>query len=183
MTKKKRFSSVAAVFRFLEAEGYRVSRSTVFSHVKEKKLRSDRTGGFPLEAVEKYATAFLTKREAEEETDALQRRRLRATAALLEEKLKTAQRAAQREQENWVSRDTMILELCSRAGIFKAGLENLSFQRLAAWREAPTHQEAEQMFIDDIHRLLNELADIESWVVIFEDDRMTVKPNEGEAHR
>jgi hypothetical protein len=175
MGKKQRFNTVAQVFRHLEGEGYKVSRSTVFDHVRAGKLRSGRTG-FSMEDVQRYAQAFLLKKSVEEETDELQRRRLRAQSELLELKARAAARAAKREAEAWISKDQFILEVCSRASMMKASLQNLAFLRLPVYRSAQTHEEAVDLYLSDIDELLTRMVDQGEYFVTFAEDKITVQP-------
>lgn len=121
------FSNLAAVLKYLEDQGWRITRPSLYRHHKEGKLLPETSGTYKQRAVDKYAKAFLkviaTGKRLRETSDNLQRQKL-------EEELKNLRLKNERDKFNYekdrglyVPKDQMDLELAMHAGILIAGLK------------------------------------------------------------
>lgn len=53
--------NILAVYKHLQAAGWKVSKSSLYVHHHEGRIRPNKKGEYPLPAVEKYASAYLHK--------------------------------------------------------------------------------------------------------------------------
>jgi len=64
---KTEFKNALEISGYLEAEGWKVAKSTIYKHIKEAKLRPDiDKKHYSLKAVLRYAKAFLVTRETKQ---------------------------------------------------------------------------------------------------------------------
>ena len=123
------FSSLMAVCKHLKASGFRVSKSTVYNHYDEGKIKADKTGKFTLQVVEKYAASYLKRLDGtsgqSKAIDDLQlakasdeSRRLKAIADIAELKAKVM-------SGEFVPKDIFEQNLAARAALFRSDLENM----------------------------------------------------------
>lgn len=118
------FSNVLEIVDYLKAEGWKISKSTIYNHVKDGRLRPGDDGKFKSSTVDRYVLNQRTKRvdggnafdRLAEEKQRIQNRKDIAQAELWELKNKIA-------QGRYVPKDTFELELAHRAMIFKADIE------------------------------------------------------------
>lgn len=120
----KILSNVLEVVDYLRAAGWKVSKSTIYNHVKEGKLRPGDDGKYRSSNVDRYALNQRTKRldgggsldKLSEEKARIQNRKELAQAELLEHKNKII-------QGQYVRKDSFEHELAYRAMIFKNDIE------------------------------------------------------------
>lgn len=121
---EKILSNVLEVVDYLRASGWKVSKSTIYNHVKEGKLRPGDDGKYRSSHVDRYALNQRTKRldgggsldKLSEEKARIQNRKDLAQAEHWELKTKIA-------QGQYVRRDAFERELAYRAMIFKNDVE------------------------------------------------------------
>lgn len=90
LSETENFADLMRVTAYLQASGFRCSKSSVYRHAASGKLRAGKDGRFSLEQVHKYARRYLRKaadqprRLPKEHDDDLQSRKLRAEIDRLE---------------------------------------------------------------------------------------------------
>jgi hypothetical protein len=176
MKEKATFASASEVWQWISDNSYRISRSSFFRHIQEGRLRPDKKGSFSRRRVKEYCEAHLVKRSDLEEADQLARRAAKAKAEILESRVRAEKRKEKREAENWISKDQFVMEVCSRAAMMKASLQNLSHLRMDAYRRAQTHEEAVDLYLSDVDELLTRMVDQGEYRVNFSKDEITVDP-------
>ncbi len=119
------FSNILEIVSYLKATGWRVSKSTVYNHVKEGRLRPGKDGKYKSSVVDKYAVyADLPRMDGSTSRD-----------RIAEEKQRAENRKALAQAEHWelktkiaqglyVPRESFERELAQRAMIFKADIES-----------------------------------------------------------
>ncbi len=126
--KEEVLANALAVANYLNLQGWRAGKSTVYKHLKEGKLRPHSDGSFLLSDVEKYAIAFLVRKNGSvsAKLDQLQKDRLDAA------KRKEIAQARHWEiktnilEGEFVPKDFFERELAKRAAVFKSDLENFA---------------------------------------------------------
>jgi hypothetical protein len=130
MTEEKTFRNLLGVVVYLHAQGWKVSKSTVYEHGRGKKIKPREDGYFYLSDVEMYAGDYLNKKNAPQTTpksDVIQQRRNEAEARKMEAQAHHWEIKSKVESGAYVEREAFELELTKRAIVFKADAEN--FQR------------------------------------------------------
>ena len=174
---EKIFSNLAAVLKYLEDQGWRITRPSLYRHHKEGKLPPEASGTYKQRAVDKYAKTFLklaaTGKRLRETSDNLQRQKL-------DEELKNLRLKNDREKFNYekdrglyVPKDQMEVELATRAGILIAGLKHWVQTRAADWIAAMTGDskrvgELINMMSIDLDGHINQYASNKEYEVIIE---------------
>ncbi len=129
-TNNKLFKNVLEVEQYLTFAGWKIKKSSIYNHVKARKLIPDVEGQFSQAEVDRYALANLKKADgtipkaqlteadkaALEAAEARRRREL-AQAEILENKLAAL-------KGSLVPRDLFESELAARASIFRSDGEN-----------------------------------------------------------
>ena len=119
-------NNVNKVFGYLVDSGWKISRAGSYKHRKAGILQPDDRGRYAIEAVDRYATHNLRRRDGsaadgEDKQSVAKRdaeiRKLIAHAKILENKAKSAAR-------EWIPRKRYEKELASRAAVFKSDLNS-----------------------------------------------------------
>ena len=121
-------SNKLEIYEYLQSHGWRVSKSAVYNHAKEGKIRPDKAGKFPIAAVEKYAALNLKRLDgsapASDEADSIQlakaadeARKMKAVADMAELKAATL-------RGQLVDKSIFEEELAARATVFRSDLVN-----------------------------------------------------------
>ncbi len=169
------FETRLAVLAWLKENGWQVSRSALYNHCKQGRLRPDRDGLFSFATVKQYASTFLrrssTGQKVQVELDRLQRERAQA-----ETKRAVAQ-AEHWELKNKVASGAYILyceyerDLAGRITILKSDAEN--FARSSAG-EIIRCVNGDPAKTPDLIDML--LISVRSWLVRYSSDREFVVP-------
>lgn len=169
------FPNRLAVLAWLKGNGWKISKSGIYTHCQEGKLRPDPDGTYTLTAVERYARTFLkrlsTGQKIKPELDKLQRdkaeaetKRATAQAEHWELKIKIAKglyvEYAQYEQD-----------LAARITILKSDMEN--FARSSAG-EIIQCVGGDPSKIPDLIDML--LARVRSWLGRYAEDKEFIVP-------
>lgn len=129
------FKDLQTVLAFLKSQGYRISRSTIYRHHEDGRIREVKEGGYPLKAVLRYAKS-LKKGPGDSipspRIDILQERRLEAEARKLEAQAHHWQLKTETAKGTLVPRSELELALAIRASIFKSDLYNFAHGRAPA---------------------------------------------------
>lgn len=118
-------SNPLAVTEYLKDKGWKVSKSTVYGHLKEGKIKSV-DGVFQIKEVEKYAGLHLNRMDGTnpaEEAGKLQQDKLEAETRKARAQAKHWEMKTQVESGKYIDRDLFNGELASRAAIFRNDLE------------------------------------------------------------
>ena len=132
------FANIAAVFKYLEESGWKVSDKSLYRHINiERKLLRQSDGTFSRKAVDVYAAAYLkqtaTGKKKQEAIDDLQRQKLDEELKNIRIKNKRDQFNFDKDQGLFVPREQLEIELATRAGIFLAGLKHWTQANAADW--------------------------------------------------
>lgn len=132
------FANIAAVFKYLEENGWQVSDKSLYRHInKERKLLRQPDGTFARKAVDIYAAAYLkqtaTGKKKQEAIDDLQRQKLDEELKNIRIKNKRDQFNFDKDQGIYVPKEQLEIELATRAGIFLAGLKHWIQSNAADW--------------------------------------------------
>lgn len=121
---KNSFSNLRAVLEHLKGRGYRISRATLYDHVRAGKLRPVKNGEFALSSVEKYAASFLKRLDGERPGDDMQRQKLAEEKRKLSAQADCWELRARAESGRWIERAAVELDLAARAALLKADFKN-----------------------------------------------------------
>jgi len=134
-SKPELFTSLHGVQQYLDSLGWKVSRSGIYKHQREGKLRPRDDGTYNLKDVDKYATTFLKRKDGSSTTDDLDRKqgekldaeikKVRAQADHWELKTKIAQGL-------YIEKALFEHELAARASQYKTDLINLAHTKAEA---------------------------------------------------
>ena len=131
------FFNLAAVLKYLQDQGWKITKPSLYRHHKEGKILPDTDGSFKRSAVIKYAKAFLkltaTGKRQQETTDHLQREKLQEELKNLRLKNERDKFNFEKDQGRYVLKDQLEIELATRAGILIAGLKHWIASNAAAW--------------------------------------------------
>ncbi len=125
---EKALSNILAVVDHLSAQRWKVKKSTVYNHRKEGKIRPQPDGSFRVADVERYAEAYLRRKDGGEsgKLDKLQERKLNAEISKTEAQARHWATKADAYSGAYVPRDLFERELAKRAAIFRNDLETFS---------------------------------------------------------
>ena len=125
---QRSLANILAVAEYLNAQGWKAGKSTLYKHQKEGKLRQKSDGTFRQADVEKYASAYLKRRDGSDtgKLDQLQQERVVAET-----------RKAMAQAEHWeiktrafsgdyVPKEFFELELAKRAAVIRNDLESFA---------------------------------------------------------
>ena len=137
-TNRTWFSNVEDVVEYLQGQGFKVSRSSVFAHRKEGKLVATAKGNFSRKAVHFYAANYLAQHStgATPVVSDLQSKKLMAEVALKTEQARTAKLQRERQEGRLIPREDVELQLAGRAAVLIDGLKAALHARLGEIQEA-----------------------------------------------
>ena len=123
--------------KWLQENGWKVSKSTVYNRIGRAKLLPREDGLFYLKDVKKYARTFLKRADTgmrlQDEQDELQRRKTRLEVEKLEEEVARAKHKRAVEEGAYIPRDQLEIELASRAAVLDAGISHFFQSEAGAW--------------------------------------------------
>ncbi|HEC04621.1 MAG TPA: hypothetical protein ENI84_00285 [Thiothrix sp.] len=170
------FKNPTEVYEFLK-DGWKVSKRSVYNHVREGKLRPEAGGGYSLKAVQKYARTWLKPKEMALRADDEELRRMREKAeiARITEQAKLARIKREREEGLLIPRADFELELAARAAILMAGFEGMINDKageIVQLVQGNTDKIAELIrFLRDAYgELMNQYATTKEFHVLFEEN-------------
>jgi len=119
--------NAAAVYRHLQATGWKVTDKTVRNHIKKRYLLPEKDGGFLIDDVDRYALRFLKKTGGDTKTDKV--------AVLTERKLKEELRGLKMKNDkleaelkatlaNYLTVEDHEQELAARAVYYDNGMRH-----------------------------------------------------------
>lgn len=131
------FKSRIAVHRWLEDNGWQISRSQLYAHCKDGLLRPAKDGKYRLKAVEKYATIHVKKAETGQKVNDLEEQiRQQKLEISLEREVTALDRERfeqQKRQGKFVARDDFEMAIVARAVTFMAHLNHSVQSSVPDW--------------------------------------------------
>jgi len=120
--------NVLAVVDYLSAQGWKVKKSAVYNHRKEGKLRLQPDGSFRIADVERYAAAYLRRKDGSEsgKLDKLQQEKLIAEIDKTKAQARHWTMKAETFSGAYVPKELFEAELARRAAIFRNDLETFA---------------------------------------------------------
>lgn len=152
------FPNRLAVAEYLKANGWKVSKSTLYNRTGKAKLVPREDGLYYLKDVKKYARFFLKRQDTgqrvQEQLDEQQRKKMRLEIEKLEEDVARSRMKRQVEEGKYIPRDQIELELAGRAAVLDAGLTHLFQSQAGALIEVAGGDPRKTAEV--IHRLIEE---------------------------
>jgi len=134
---KQVFKNLLSVLTWLQAHGWQISRSGLYKHHGEGKLRKRDDGHYHLKDVEKYALTFLklkaTGKRVQRARDELQQQKAALEVKKLDLEIARAEHKKKVEEGAYIPREQIELELVSRAAVLDAGLTHFFQSQASAW--------------------------------------------------
>lgn len=132
------FSELVDVLLWLQENGWKIAKRTIFKHQKEGKITRDRDlRRFVLEDVERYARKYLrrleTGRNPLDEMSKLQDRKLRGEVRRLEAMAEKAEIELHVTRGIYINREDMERELVGRALVIDSSLRHMIKTGAAEW--------------------------------------------------
>jgi hypothetical protein len=125
---EKTLSNILAVVDHLAAQGWKVKKSTVYNHRKEGKIRPQQDGSFRVADVERYAEAYLRRKDGGEsgKLDKLQERKLNAEISKTEAQAEHWVNRAREGSKAFIPAEHHERDLARRASVFRTDLETFA---------------------------------------------------------
>jgi hypothetical protein len=128
--------TIADVLDYL-APGWKVTKTSLYRHQKEGKFLPQADGTFLQKDIDRYAKAWLrqksTGKRISEKVDELQRKKLEKELQSLDLEYERKKFGFEKDQEKYIPKGQMEIELAARAGILDAGLKHWIQSRAADW--------------------------------------------------
>lgn len=171
------FKSIEAVRRFLLANGYSVTKSTIGRHSKDGYIRAGATE----EQAFKYAKAFLkevaTGKRKDEAVADEHRRYLRGRAEKIEQEVAQLRLKTLEQEGKLIPREQRDQDLAARAVMLKGGLKHLVQSNVNSWvhlvgGDPRKAGDLQRELLGNIERMLSGYARADNIVLEFEDDAL-----------
>lgn len=170
------FLNVAAVVKYLDESGWKISDKTLYRHVNtDRKLLREPDGTFSQKNVDKYASIYLkrksTGKREQQNTDELQRQKL-------EQELKNLKLKNEREKFNYekdrglyIPREQMEIEIAGCCSVLYAGFKHMIMTKSTGWitlvgGDTRKAGELNQKLNIDIDELMNSYASSREYEVV-----------------
>lgn len=173
------FPTPASVLRYLQKNGYKITKSTLDRHCKNGKLPHEPDGTYSLKQVTAYAADHVkqlsTGQTESENVTELQRKKLEKELEHLSQKIEREKFSFEKEQGLFIPKDQMEIELASRAGILVAGLKHWVQSNAADWIAAVSGEtkktgELINLMSKDVDEHINHYASSREYEVVIEKD-------------
>jgi len=176
------FNNLADVLRYLQGQGFKLSKPSLYRHNKEGKILPNTTGKFQQKYVDRYARTFLkvtaTGKRHKDITDDLQREKLEQELKNLKLKNEREKFNFEKEQGLYVPRSQMDIEVASFIAVLVSAFKNLITSKTAEWiaMSGGDHKKTGEFItkaISDIDDLTNSIANVSEYEVVFEAEQET----------
>lgn len=131
------FKNRLEVTKYLQGEGWQVSKSTLYNRIGKAKLLPREDGLFHLKDINKYARVFLKRKDTgkrvQDEQDELQRKKTKLEIEKLSVEVDRAKHKKEVEEGAYIPRDQLEIELASRAAVLDAGLAHFFQSDAGNW--------------------------------------------------
>jgi hypothetical protein len=172
---KESFANVLEVLEHLQEDGWKISKPTLYRHVKDAKLQPAADGSFTRKAVQAYARTHLQlkgTRQKQKEGD-LQRKKTELEIDFKKEQLKRERFKREIEEGKYIPREDMDLELAARATVQDHEWTRVFQSRaseICELVEGKTEHVAEliRFLLEIKDEIMNEFASTRQWYVLFE---------------
>lgn len=162
---KAEFANPLEVTEYLQSQGWKVKKSTVYDHIKKGKLRPEENGLFQKKTIDKYASTFLTlaKTRTNLQEDDLQSKKLRIETQWKEEQWRRERLKRLQEEGRLIPRDEVDLGHAGLAAAVQDGIKYMIQTKVSSWIDlvAGDHKrtpELVQLISEDFDQVLNRLA-------------------------
>jgi hypothetical protein len=121
------FSNVADVHKYLKAHGWKISKTQLYQHVDEKKIKRGDNGKFEISSIDKYALKYLRRLDGSKPSKDLakiQERRYSAELRAAEAGADMKETKVRLLKGEYVEKGEFERALAQRAAIFKNDLES-----------------------------------------------------------
>jgi len=121
----KTFGNVLLVLEYLKKEGWKIAKSSIYSHVKEGKLRPRSDGKYHQQDILKYARSWLKRLDGSTEESSITElsRKQKADADVAEYDARIKRIKAEAIEGKYVLREYMTEELAVQASAFRNALQ------------------------------------------------------------
>jgi len=172
---KDQFKTLKDVSRFLISEAWAVSERTVYRHGKAGKIQPDIGKEYSLKAVRRYASRFLMQAATRQKINNgnLAKRKQLAEINRIEELGRLAKLKRMAEEDKYILKSDLYLEMASRAAALEAGLKYMINAKAPAWIEMldGNQKKIGELILTmegDLNEALNEFASTKEFTIIFE---------------
>jgi hypothetical protein len=173
-TSKNIIFSVADVHRYLKAYAWKISKTQLYEHVEQKKLKREDDGNFSIPIIDKYALKYLRRADGSKPSKALADIQARKYEADVRQSMASAEIKEIKIsvlKGEYVRKDAFELALAERAMLFKQDIE--TFCRSKAAEIVNLIGGDKEKIPDLIDYLLNETA---NWLDCYSRDREFILP-------
>lgn len=130
---KNSLPNLLAVADYLDKRGWKVSKSAIYNHAKQKKIKPRENGAYYIGDVEKYASLHLSRKDqsgtspdkSQQDKSSAEARKALAQAIHWEVRTKII-------QNQYVPREAFEQELAARAALFNADLDEFFYSQAPA---------------------------------------------------
>lgn len=171
---EREFKNLHEVSGWLDEQGWKVARATLYKHAKDGRLRPNENGVFLEKQVEKYAIQWLRKKTDAEKVKA-------EKLAEEERKEKIRYQTVLRKKEEmkysilggkYILRDQLYLELASRAAVLDTGIKAVVQVRAEEWVAACGGDQSRiaefiRSVLSDMEDLVNSFSTTRQFQVVF----------------
>lgn len=131
------FPTLADVLDYLKDAGWRVTRTSLYRHQGEGKIRPGDDGKYQVKDVDRYAKTWLKRKETgrrvKDALDNLQTQKLEKENKRLDLENEIKEMERDKKRGLLISRDLIELELAGRAGVLEAGLRHWIQSKCFTW--------------------------------------------------
>ena len=129
--------NAAAVLDYLQENGWKITKTSLYRHQGQGKLLSSPDGSYTKAIVKKYAMTFLkqtaTGKRVSQATDALQQKKLNQDIELQAIKIEREIFHSAKEQGLYIPKDQMDIEVASAMGVLLSGTKHWLQSEAAEW--------------------------------------------------
>jgi len=169
------FNNPLEVLDYLKDEGWKVSKSSIYAHVKKGMLRPDAGQKFSTNAVLNYAKTHLVTEKTRQKLKAeeLQSKKTEKELEKLEEEIKHKRFKRQIEEGKYIFKDDFYHELSARGVVLETDFKGMiqtragEFVELVEGNEKKTGDLVREL-LSEVDRVLNTFATTKEFQVIFE---------------
>jgi hypothetical protein len=169
------FSNLLEIIEYLDAEGWKISKSSIYNHAKEGKIRPDIGKNYSMKAVINYARTHLTTKNTRQKTrsEELQRDKTLAEIERIKEATLVDKIKRLRSEGELIEKNQVYLELAGRAAVLETDLKGMIQMRAGEFVAMVDGDEKKignlvRELLAEVDRVLNDFATTKEFQVIFE---------------
>ncbi len=161
------FPTLADVLDYLKSAGWRVTRTSLYRHQGEGKIRPGDDGEYHVKDVDRYAKTWLKRKEtgrrAKDALESLQTQKLEKENRRLDLENEIKEMERDKKRGMLIARELIELELAGRAGVLEAGLRHWIQSKAFNWVrivDGDPHKVADliSLMLSDLDEHLNSYA-------------------------